>query len=252
MSTNIIKELNIQFNRYYNDGYDLVSVDQTLIDHLASYVLQENFSDAPLHPGLSQPDWDADYTNITPEYYEKQSKYIDILKPIIDDSFYFDYWRTLYGNFDELVVSVNKMEKGSSMDWHWDGFDGSVLQLMLYVNLEKRTKEDGGLIEIGKSIDPMVNEDDPFPHWSPSTGLNEVTGDVIVTGSLVPDNNVGIVLNNNNPTLVHRVTPLLTDKIRYSVLLQCGYKHNWNSNKLKNNGGQYVDPRTGMTIDINV
>ena len=32
MSTNLIKDTVVNFDRYYNDGYDLVSVDKTLID----------------------------------------------------------------------------------------------------------------------------------------------------------------------------------------------------------------------------
>ena len=231
--------------KYYGDGYDTVNVDRSIIDHLASYILQENFSDSPLHPGISQPDWDADYTNITPAFYEAQQKYIDILKPIVDNENYFDYWRTLRGPFDELVVSINKMDKGSQMGWHWDGFDGSVLQLMLYLNLEERTRHDGGCLEVGVSYQPMIHDSDPFPHWSPSTGLNEVKGNVLTKCSLVPENETAIILNNDNPLYVHRVTQCLTDKPRYSVLLQCGYKTLWDGNKLKNNGGEYKDPRTG-------
>lgn len=248
----LLKQDKPNIRSYYGDGYDVVDIDLSVIDHLGSYILQENFSDSPLHPGISQPDWDADYTNITKEFYEAQQKYIDILKPLVEKENYFDYWRTLRGPFDELIVSINKMDKGSKMDWHWDGFDGSVLQLMLYVNLEERTREDGGCLEVGVSYEPMINQDDPFPHWSPETGLNKVTGHVMSKCSYVPKNDKAIILNNDNPLFVHRVTECTTDKPRYSVLLQCGYKTLWDGNSLKNNGGQYKDPRTGTITKLNL
>ena len=118
------------------------------------------------------------------------------------------------------------MQPGSSMDWHWDGFDGTFLQLLFYLQPLKQ-----GQFEVGIAKDVQVNSTDSFPHWQPDKGLNYICHDVESTGKIDITNDKMIVLNNYNPKFVHRVNE--TDALRYSVIVSCGYNSHWDNNKIK-------------------
>jgi len=175
-------------NSFFEKGYDTSTIDRSFIDHLAGYVFSEQFGSGT-YPGVENPLWDS-------------------------------------GDFSFFKVSINKMQPGSSMDWHWDGFDGTFIQLLFYLQPLQQ-----GQFEVGVANKIQVKDTDSFPHWQPSKGLNYIEGDVVSTGKIDINSNTMIILNNQNPKFVHRVNE--TDQLRYSVIASCGYDHHWAWNKIK-------------------
>ena len=212
------------FNDFFVKGFDISPIDKTFIDHLAGYVYSEKFGTGT-YLGVENPLWDRDYQELDENFYASQQKYVDLIKELLKKD-YFKYWTEIYGDFSFFKVSINKMQPGSSMDWHWDGFDGTFLQLLFYLQpLEQ------GQFEVGIAKDVQVNQTDSLPHWQPDKGLNYICHDVQSTGKIDITNGKMIVLNNYNPKFVHRVNE--TNALRYSVIVSCGYKSHWDNNKIK-------------------
>lgn len=211
-------------NSFFENGYDTSTIDRSFIDHLAGYVFSEQFGSGT-YPGVENPIWDRDYQDLDFNFYKSQEKYVDLIKDLLKQN-YFKYWNEIYGNFSFFKVSINKMQPGSSMDWHWDGFDGTFIQLLFYLQPLQQ-----GQFEVGIANKIQVKNTDSFPHWQPSKGLNYIGGDVKSTGKININNDTMIILNNQNPKFVHRVNE--TDQLRYSVIASCGYDHHWAYNKIK-------------------
>ena len=217
-------------NSFFTKGYDVTPIDSTFIQQLGGYVISEEFGRGGegKYQDIENPIWDRDYLDLTPEFYTAQQKYVDLVNELLDKD-YFKYWREVYGKFNYFKVSVNKMHPGTSMPWHWDGFDGSFIQLLFYINTPGVFA--GGEFEVGKVDNVQVNSTDNHPHWAPTKGLNYIQGNVTSTGKIKPSNDQMILLNNHNPLFVHRVNT--TNELRYSVIVTCGFSNNWDNNKIK-------------------
>jgi len=209
---------------FFEKGFDTLYVDDTITNHLAGFVLTEQYGKGT-YPGIENPLWDRDYLDLDDNFYANQQKYVDIIKQVLAEP-YFKYWNEIYGTFDNFKVSVNRMNAGTDMVWHWDGFDGTLIQLLFYMETQ-----DSGEFEVGKVSQIQVNDTDSFPHWQPAKGLNHIEGNVETTGKIKIETNKLIVLNNYNPCFVHRVNT--TNTLRHSVIVSCGYKSVWENNKIK-------------------
>jgi hypothetical protein len=228
------------FNNLYLKGADIVDVDPSFSAMLFAQLMSEEFStESSYGASITNPIWDREYNEREePIYIEGKKPYAEFFKEVIKSP-YFDYWRNVYGEFDEIHVNVNKVMAGGEMPWHFDGYDGTFLQILCYPNMDDFNPDDGGHLLVGRP-DTLYREGDPMPHWVPEKSLDDIlTSNVEVTQRFVPNRNQIVVLNNNDPSFVHRVTKLSADKTRYTIIATLGFSSLWKTNTLKS--GFYKD-----------
>ena len=218
------------FNSLYLQGADIVPVEYTFNSILLSYLMQEVWHG---DGAIQNPIWDREYHERHLDVYKKgKQPYLEFFQAIVKEP-YFDYWRHIYGEFDEIHVNVNKVDMTGEMDWHFDGYDGTFLQILAYPNLDDFIWDDGGHLLVGRP-EVLSHEGDPMPHWSPETSLDKIlTKRVDITKRFVPNNDHIVVLNNIDPSFVHKVTKLKADKSRHTVIATLGFKSLWEGNKIK-------------------
>ena len=228
------------FNNLYLKGADIVDVEYDFSAVLFAQLMAETFStESSYGAAITNPIWDREYNEREePVYIEGKKPYVEFFKEVIKSP-YFDYWRNVYGEFDEIHVNVNKVMAGGEMPWHFDGYDGTFLQILCYPNIDDFNPDDGGHLLVGRP-DTLYREGDPMPHWVPEKSLDDIlTSNVEVTQRFVPNRNQIVVLNNNDPSFVHRVTKLSADKTRYTIIATLGFSSLWKTNTLKS--GFYKD-----------
>ena len=230
------------FNDLYLKGADIVDVDPSFSAILFAQLMSEQFcTESSYGTEITNPIWDREYNEREdPIYIEGRQPYLEFFKEVINHP-YFDYWKHVYGEFDEIHVNVNKVTAGGEMPWHFDGYDGTLLQLLCYPNMDDFSPEDGGHLLVGRP-DTLFKEGDPMPHWVPEKSLDDIlTPNVEITQRFVPNRNQIVVLNNSDPSFVHRVTQLKSDKTRYTVIATLGFSSLWSQNKLKS--GYFKDTK---------
>ena len=228
------------FNNLYLKGADIVDVEYDFSAVLFAQLMAETFStESSYGAAITNPIWDREYNEREEQVYvEGKKPYVEFFKEVIKSP-YFDYWRNVYGEFDEIHVNVNKVMAGGEMPWHFDGYDGTFLQILCYPNMDDFNPDDGGHLLVGRP-DTLYREGDPMPHWVPEKSLDDIlTSNVEVTQRFVPNRNQIVVLNNNDPSFVHRVTKLSADKTRYTIIATLGFSSLWKTNTLKS--GFYKD-----------
>jgi len=222
------------FNDLYKKGADIVDVDPSFSAMLFSMLMSETFGTESSYGSIVQnPVWDREYHQRDQDVYIKgRQQYLEFFQDIVQLP-YFDYWRHVYGDFDEIHVNINKVSQGGGLPWHFDGYDGTLLQILCYPNMDDFTEEDGGELLVGRP-DILWKPGDPMPHWRPETSLDDILTDKVeITQRYTPHRNKIIILNNNDPSFVHKVTELTSDKTRYTVIATLGYSQLWGQNKLK-------------------
>lgn len=224
------------YNNLYLKGADIVEVDSSFNGMLYSLLSTETFVGDGI---ITSPIWDREYhEREDPIYIEGRQPYLDFFKEVVKQP-YFDYWRHVYGEFDEIHVNINKVTQTGEMPWHFDGYDGTLLQILCYPNLDDFEESDGGHLLVGRP-DTLYREGDPMPHWVPEKSLDDIlTKNVEVTQRYVPNTHSVVILNNSDPSFVHRVTKLTSNKTRHTVIATLGFKSLWKQNKLKS--GYYKD-----------
>lgn len=228
------------FNNLYLKGADIIDVDPSFSAMLFAQLLSEKFcTESSYGTAITNPIWDREYNEREePVYIAGKKPYVEFFKEVIKSP-YFDYWRHVYGEFDEIHINVNKVTTGGEMPWHFDGYDGTFLQLLCYPNMDDFNPDDGGHLLVGRP-DTLYREGDPMPHWVPEKSLDDIlTSNVEVTQRFVPNRNQIVILNNNDPSFVHKVTKLNVEKTRYTIIATLGFKSLWKMNKLKS--GFYKD-----------
>ena len=218
------------FNDLYLKGADIVDVDPSFNAMLYALLMSETFAGGGV---IQNPNWDREYHERHLEVYNKgRQPYLDFFQEVVKSD-YFDYWRHVYGDFDEIHININKVDQTGKMRWHFDGYDGTLLQLLCYPNMDDFEEKDGGHLLVGRP-NIISNPGDPMPHWHPESSLDKIlTDNVQVTQKFIPNRNQIVVLNNNDPSFVHKVTQLTADKHRYTVIATLGYSSMWSNNKLK-------------------
>jgi hypothetical protein len=218
------------FNDLYLKGADIVDVDPSLNAMLYGMIMAETFTG---DGAIQNPVWDREYHERDLDVYVNgKQPYLEFFQEIVKSN-YFDYWNHIYGDFDEIHININKVDQTGQMDWHFDGYDGTLLQLLCYPNMDDFVEKDGGHLLVGRP-DTLYNEGDPMPHWHPKSSLDKIlTSKVEVTQRFVPNTNQIVVLNNNDPSFVHKVTQLTADKQRHTVIATLGYSSLWSKNKIK-------------------
>lgn len=112
------------------------------------------------------------------------------------------------GRFTSSHIILHRYRKTKAMNWHHDVFDRSIVLALAYLSEDTFSESDGGILEIGRC---HVDE----------AGIP--TGPPKVVHRVLPNKNTIVLLNNTDPTLMHRVTPMLSDMTRIVLSCQLGY-----------------------------
>lgn len=112
------------------------------------------------------------------------------------------------GPFSSAHTILHRYHKSKAMNWHHDVFDRASVLILAYVNEHLFSEEDGGVLEIARC---EVNAEG-FPVGTPA-----------VVHRVLPNPNTVVVINNTDPTVLHRVTPMKTSKTRTVLSCQLGY-----------------------------
>jgi hypothetical protein len=162
-----------------------------------------------LKPSLESGRYGSDLTQSFPLDPETQPETVIGIK----DARIHDFFRGIaeqaeLGVFSSRHIILHRYHKSKSMNWHHDVFDRSLILALAYLGDTCFTEDDGGVLEIAKC---SVN----------AQGLPIGEPDIIHRA--LPNPNTVVLINNTDPTILHRVTPMLTSKIRTVLSCQLGY-----------------------------
>ena len=219
-------------NSFFKDGVVSLSLSAETYSILENYILSENYITNTLKPEKNKvfsPDWDCEIPFRSADYHFHSMKYIDIIQNEIESRLEFDFWRKNYGKFNAYHVMINKMYKPAKMNWHWDGFDSTFLQVVIYFgDLPNGTFLTGLLDECTTLEEPN------FPHFYPNIHFDKITdrADFISIKEHNLQKNNMLVLNNLNPLMVHEIGAVEKDTARYALVYGIGYSYNFKNNFL--------------------
>ncbi|MEQ1053833.1 2OG-Fe(II) oxygenase [Pseudomonas aeruginosa] len=193
-------------NDLFRTGHCVGSIPKDQADALLRLVKQDTFlPDKPGSPDIAE--WESDdpskNLNVPPEYLS----FMENLGSSPD----LEHFRAHMGDWSRVNVMLQRGRRGDSMGWHHDAYDPMHLICMVYLSDQLWTPEDGGLLQLGEGdIDDM----------------GFITKDVHVHSSVSPNHGTLVWCINTNPRWVHQVTAINTDKPRYTLIGQFGYREN--------------------------
>lgn len=198
----------MQLNELFRDGFFVSSIELAIADKLLAEAKADVFvPDKEGSPDIAE--WEADnpsLNNRVPPAYlgpMEQLGLSDATKHI----------RTHMGDWSRTNCMLQRGKRGDSMGWHHDTYDPMHLICMLYLSDDVWTPEDGGMLQLGEGdVDQHGFLCDPHS--------------VAIRASVPPNHGTLVWAINTNPRFVHRVTEILSDKVRYTLVGQFGFREN--------------------------
>lgn len=198
----------MQLNELFRDGFFVSSIPLDVADKLLAEAKADTFlADKPGSPDIAE--WESDNPshnhNIPPVYlaFMEQLGLSDATQHI----------RAHMGDWSRTNAMLQRGKKGDAMGWHHDSYDPMHLVCMVYLSDDIWAPSDGGMLELGEGdID--------------SHGFLQNPADVVVKASVPPNHGTLVWAINTNPRWVHRVTEIVSDKTRYTIVGQFGYREN--------------------------
>ena len=219
-------------NSFFKNGVISLNLSSEIYSKLEEYILSENYITNTLKPekhNIFSPEWDCEIPFRSVNYYFNSLKYIEIIQQEIENRPEFSFWSKNYGKFDTYHVMINKMYKPAKMNWHWDGFDSTFLQVVIYFgDLPNGTFKTG-------LLDDCTTLDDPnFPHYYPDIHFDKITdtANFLSIKEHQLKKNTMLVLNNLNPLMVHEIGEVEKETPRYALIYGIGYSYNFENNFL--------------------
>jgi Rps23 Pro-64 3,4-dihydroxylase Tpa1-like proline 4-hydroxylase len=193
---------------FFKNGFELNSISDTQANFFMELVKKEIFNsnniyaeDTDLHP----PEISYQPTHLLTEcqsWFEQNSLGL----------------QSCLGVFDYFICTINKFNNNQGMMWHNDHIDGTCLTTLIYLSEISWKDEYGGCLELG-FIDDAKHLIEP--RLSP-----EKYPLVKKTHRIVPKHGTTVTINNLSLPFCHRVTPMLVDSTRYTLMFHAGY---WNN-----------------------
>tara|TARA_R110002124_G_scaffold128157_17_gene288699 strand:+ start:2121 stop:2762 length:642 start_codon:yes stop_codon:yes gene_type:complete len=198
----------VQLNQLFRDGFYISSIEKDAADKILDEIKSDNFStDKPGSPDIASWESDNPSSNLhVPPVYEAFMEQLGLSEAT-------QHLRAHMGDWSRTNTMLQRGKKGDSMGWHHDTYDPMHLICLVYFSDNVWLPEDGGLLQLGEGdIDGhgfLLNQDD-----------------VKIKASVPPNHGTLVWALNTNPRWVHRVTEINTDKTRYSMIGQFGYREN--------------------------
>jgi Rps23 Pro-64 3,4-dihydroxylase Tpa1-like proline 4-hydroxylase len=195
-------------NQLYRDGFYQTSIPKDEADRLIQLVKADSFlPDKPGSPDIAE--WETDNPSQNNAIPVEYLAFMESLGSGPD----MEHMRCHMGAWSRVNVMLQRGKRGDSMGWHHDSYDPMFMVCMLYLTDEIWTPEDGGELLIGHGD---VDE----------KGFLTDHSAVSVKGRISPNHGTLVWCINTNPRWVHRVTEIQSDKLRYSMIGQFGYREN--------------------------
>jgi hypothetical protein len=211
----------LDLNNYFKYGYSVSSIPKEWADTLLQWMDSEQYAKEADEYGLDNPSsvalsdsWQGVRHPEAPDWDKKQAfcatpKHWKEFWQKFSESEYFDWWRNLYGDFTFRHVMAHKYVKSDGMGWHYDVKDASFMINLIYLSRDTWTIDDGGYIELG--------------HCNVTDRGIPIHGTVQSITKIPPNHGTIVTMTNMNPSILHRVEKLKTDKVRYVAVCQLGY-----------------------------
>jgi Rps23 Pro-64 3,4-dihydroxylase Tpa1-like proline 4-hydroxylase len=195
-------------NQLYRDGFFTTTLPKDQADGLLALVKQDSFlPDKPGSPDVAH--WESDNPSQNMAVPVEYLACMESLGAGQD----MDHLRAHMGDWSRVNVMLQRGKRGDSMGWHHDSYDPMHMVCMLYLTDEVWTQDDGGELLIGHG-----DVDDKGFLIDHST--------VEVKGVVSPNHGTLVWCINTNPRWVHKVAEITSDKVRYSMIGQFGYREN--------------------------
>lgn len=198
----------MQLDQLFRDGFYISSIEREVADRLLVEVKNDTFlPDKPGSPDIAE--WESDNPSANtsvPVIYQAFMEGLGLSEAT-------QHLRAHMGDWSRTNVMLQRGKKGDAMGWHHDSYDPMHLICLLYLGDELWTPTDGGMLQLGEGeIDQhgfLVNPDN-----------------VTIKASVCPNHGTLVWAINTNPRWVHRVTEITSDKTRYTMVGQFGYREN--------------------------
>lgn len=166
---------------------------------------------------LQKPSWDQGRpSNEPPEVYKQ------FFDEISKDKAFSWFHQTL-GPFSHKTIMTTRIKKEGGIGFHQDVKESTAVIALLYLTDSDFSLEDGGYLElarVGKLKPTSMPDSEMVPFDSP----------------ILPKDGRFVILNNFDPTFVHRVSQIVSEKSRYTISCQLGWlsnvSHIWNNTKV--------------------
>lgn len=186
-------------NQLFRSGFTQIEHDTSSVFHVVQNLKATNESGR----------YGSDLTQAFPLDPSTQPEtVVGITDPSIHALFKEISQKTNLGAFSSSHIILHRYQKSKAMNWHHDVFDRAFILALAYLGDTLFTEEDGGVLEIARC---SVNTE----------GLPIGTPQII--HRVLPNPNTIILINNTDPTILHRVTPVQSSKIRTVLSCQFGY-----------------------------
>lgn len=212
----------MQLNDLYREGYWISSIPKSDADYLLGLAKADTFlPDKDGSPDIAH--WESDNPSHNLHVPVEYLSIIERLGMGADT----EHIRAHMGDWSRINVMLQRGRRGDSMVWHHDSYDPMHLICLIYLGDEVWTPEDGGQLQLG-----VGDIDEKGFLLDPSK--------VDVRASVSPNHGTIVWAINTNPRWVHRVTRIETEKTRYTLIGQFGYRENvLRSNVVKRYGSTW-------------
>jgi Rps23 Pro-64 3,4-dihydroxylase Tpa1-like proline 4-hydroxylase len=198
----------VQLNELFRDGFFVSSIELSVADRLLAEVKSESFlADKPGSPDIAE--WEAENPSMN---HQIPPVYLAFMEKLgLGEAT--QHLRSHMGDWSQTNCMLQRGKKGDSMVWHHDSYDPMHLICMVYLSDEVWVPEDGGMLQLGEGdVDEYGFLRDPES--------------VAIKASVSPNHGTLVWAINTNPRWVHRVTEIVSEKTRYTMVGQFGYREN--------------------------
>jgi hypothetical protein len=222
-------EHKLDVSKFFREGYFETRVASTYwINEIKAQMDREAFEDRIPNPDkpmgrydevyqLQKPSWDQGRpSNEAPEVY---NRFFDAVAS--DPSF--AWFHGVLGPFSHKTIMTTRIRKSGGIGFHHDVKESTAIIVLLYLTDSTFSLEDGGFLEmarVGRLKPTAMPDSEMIPFGSP----------------IVPQEGKLVFLNNFDPTFVHRVSQIVSEKSRFTVSCQLGWlsnvSHIWNNTKV--------------------
>jgi hypothetical protein len=147
---------------------------------------------------------------------------------------YLSGFEGLVGNFDHTCMLAHRFSEGQQIGYHSDTIEATFFGLIAYLGDSDFTENDGGYLRLGRaSLDSQgkILTGSSLQKW-----LN-ADGNIIEFGKVFPNHGTLVILSNIDPTFVHAVEPLRTQKRRFTHACRFGFANQRFAVKSADRGG---------------
>ena len=134
---------------------------------------------------------------------------------------HFSGFQKIMGAFDQTCMLAHRFSVGQEIGFHSDTTEATFFGMIAYLGDSGFSEEDGGFLKLGRAT---LSE----------TGAISAVSEI---ARVLPNHGTLVIVSNIDPTFVHAVEPLRSEKKRVTQACRLGYSSQRFSIKKMNRGG---------------